>query len=115
MAFANLGKQLRKLQVAGELWLLKMRVARPAEVILRKTRYAFASHGSAQQPGLHRRIDDHPNIVCRTERKNVVLDVSCDDRVRWLQGSNRSDTHGPFHLPDVKIRDADRPHLALFL
>ena len=105
-------EQFRQFQIARQQRLLEIRRALP-EVVGRHRGDALARHRAAEQAGLHRRVNDHPDIVGLRVRQDLFLDLRRNDRIRRLQRRDRRDGLRAPHLVHVEVRHADVPHLAL--
>src|SRR6266700_301801 len=76
---------------------------------------AFPRHCTGQQPGCHRRIDNHAKSVRPTIRQNLLFYFAADLRIRRLQRSDGSDRLRPAHFLDVEVGYADPSDLSFLL
>ena len=93
-------------QVFGEPRIAELRAPR-APVVVGKRLDPLTGHRPAQQARAHRRVDDHADALALGEGQDLVLDLTCDERVRRLE---RLDGRGPLdtaELLDAEVGDAD--------
>src|SRR5439155_18781582 len=55
-----------------------------APVVLGQACDPLAGHRPGQQAGAHRRVDDHADALALSERKDLLLHLAIDERVRRL-------------------------------
>jgi hypothetical protein len=86
-----------------------------APVIVRQRRDPIAGHPARQQPGSHRRVDDHADPLAFGERQDLALGLARDERVLRLERLDRRELLDATKLRDVEVRDADVSDEALLL
>src|SRR5262249_21937915 len=102
VAFTNLTQELNQTQVAGEQWLLEIRIS-PSPIIWRKLCNSCPCHSPSQQSRVHRGIDDHADVVFPSVRKYFFFGVTGQNRIRRLKASDGRDTLCAFHLSNVEV------------
>ena len=114
MARGDRLQRIGELQVAGELVAGKFRVSR-APIIGRQRPRALDAEPAAEEPGLHRAVDDHARPVRCAPWDLASTCLAADQRERRLQGVHVTDPLGRFELGHPMIGEPGGADLPLAL
>ena len=84
MTLSDRAQHFHQREASGEFWLLEL-IASAAPVVLLEVCDPFRGHFAAEQPCLHGRIDYDTDVLRMNVRQDLILDISPNEAVRWLQ------------------------------
>ena len=100
-----------KRQIAGKIGLVEVGMLVPP-VIFRQSRGTLPRHRPGEQPGSHRRIDNHADPFAQAKWQGVLFNFPVNQRIGRLQRGYRRNGLASLQLVDVKVRNPDPAHFA---